>query len=257
VSSELKAKLESLQKAESRNMDELRDLVKRNLTSLIASTKELSAPEIRAAAQITVDNLIDKTDGEILDMSGQVVYIGVGKKQGINQGVHFAVISAMNKNDLRPEVKALLEVINVGEVTSEARVVAKIEGNPILKGDRLLNLVFDPQLKLTFFVMGDFDVSGDGIIDPTGYNQVVDIIRKSGGTVSKQLSPAINFVVLGSVPKKASETLSDEESSEDQKKIEEKIRQFNDLKDQIQALSIPIISEDVFLKYSGYRVAGK
>jgi hypothetical protein len=253
VNKELQGKLTQMQKSFNLNIDELRDTVRRNIQVLIKSSAELGSSEMRARIGMTVDQLLQKTDGEVLDIAGPVVYISLGKQQNIQQGMRLVVISPNDKGQNRPAIKAILNVTNVGDLTSETRVVASASANPILQGDLLINLVYDRDMVLNFFVMGDFDLNGDGYMDPNGVEQVAEIITLSGGKVCKQLSPEVNFVVVGVAPEKPEKPSVEGEAADAEfEKQLKAVQHFNDLTDQVKALGIPTISSDLFLKYTGY-----
>jgi len=251
VNKEQVAKAEDIKKKVLLDMDEMRDMIRRNLQVLIKSTAELGPAELRAAAGMTVDQLTQKVDAQVLDIAGPVIYIDLGEKQGIQTGIRFAVIEATQRSQANPSIKGVLEVTNVGDMTSECRVVASAPGNPVLKGDLLINLVYDRELKLNFFVMGDFDVNDDGFIDPNGAEKVAEIITSAGGKVSRQLSPTVNFVVQGAAPEAPKLAAGATPTPAEAKQIK-RAREYADHIDQIKALAIPVISAETFLKYTGY-----
>jgi hypothetical protein len=222
-------------------------MVRRNLQLLIKATTDQGPAEIRAASSVTVDQLTQKTDGEVLDIAGQVIYISLGSKQGVRQGMRFCVVSGTSQGEVRPKVKGVVEITNVGEMTAECRAIKSLPAEPIIKGDSILNMVYNKDLRLTFFVLGEFDLNKDDIIDPAGAQKIVEIIELSGGKVSKQLSPTVNFVVMGLPPAKP---VAGEET--DQEKQNKKLRMYNDLRDQVQALNIPVVTPNLFVEYTGY-----
>ncbi len=254
VSEDQKAKLEQLAKRQSRSVDEIRDLVRRNLEVLIKSSAELGSTQQRARVDMTAEQLMQKVDGRVLNMSGPVVYINLGAQHGIKAGVRFVVVSASQEGQFQPAVKAVLEVTDVGDLTSEAHVVASIQSDPIVRGDILYNLIYNRNVPLNFFVMGDFDLNQDEMIDPNGEQRVAEIISLAGGAVNKQISPAVNFVIVGKTPE-TPEKVEDagEYAQEEYEKQMKKVQRFNDLRDQVQALAIPTISENDFVKYTGYK----
>jgi hypothetical protein len=253
VSSEQTVLMNKMGKKTQASIDEIRDLVRRNLQVLIKSSAELGSAQQRARIDMTAEQLIQKVDGQVLDMTGPVVYIDLGKQQGIKTGVRFVVADVSQKGQFQPAIKAVVEVTSVGDLTSEAHVVASIPGNPIVQGDILYNVIFNREMPLSFFVMGEFDLTGDGAIDLNGPQRVGEIITLAGGVVAKQISPAVNFVIVGQAPAAPEKPSSESEFA--QKEYEKKmknIQKFNDEKDQLQALSIPTISEKDFVKYTGY-----
>ncbi len=254
VSAELRTQLTKMEKDFNRNINDLRDIIKRNLTLLIASTRELGPVELRTTASLNVDDLTKRTDGAVLDISDQVVYISLGKQQGVQPGLRFVVISATQKGQVKPPIKAVLEVTDVSDITSECRIVSSLDDNPILKGDLILNLIYDRELRLKIFILGEFDLNKDGIIDPAGRQRIEEIVTRARGTILPQLSPAVNFVILG-VPGEEPVSPGLGASTEAMKEYKRKLqrfRQYNDLKDQIQALNIPVITPELFMKYTGY-----
>jgi len=246
VSKELQTRMESLQKNNLLRLDEMRDLVQRNLRLLIQATTELAPAEFRVASGLTVDKLIQEVDGEVLNVAGPVVYINVGTKDGIKPGIRIDVIPASMQGQTNPTIKGVLEVTATADLTSECRVVRTAPGEPITKGDLLVNLVFGRERKRSFFVLGDFDLNQDGMMDPDGAQRVARIIQSAGGKVSTQLSPAVNFVVVGAPPSK------DDAGEPGSEAAAKKVRAFNDMKSQIQAMNIPVITPETFLKFTGY-----
>ncbi|MFA5863639.1 MAG: hypothetical protein WC975_03035 [Phycisphaerae bacterium] len=253
VSKELQDKLTQMGKTFNEHVDELRDMVRRNLQVLIKATTESGGPtEVRSAAMMTVEQLTQKIDGEILDIAGPVIYINLGRQQQINPGIRFCVVSESQKGQIRPKLKAVLEVIKVGEMTAEARVVEYQQANPVIKGDLLINLVYDRDMSLNFSVFGDFDLYHVGTIDPTAFLKISGIITTAGGKVAKQLSPTVNFVIMGQPPAEGTAPAATTAPSETTSKPAQGLRTYNDLKDQTQAMGIPVMPPDLFLKYTGF-----
>jgi hypothetical protein len=126
-------------------------------------------------------------------------------------------------------------------------------GDPVIKGDRISNIVFERDMKFTYFVAGDFDLDGNGYVDPNGTQRVVEAITLSGGKVVNQLSPAVDFVVLGSDPVVPQEPAfgASEAVQAEYKKQQDLHRKYVDIGDQIQALAIPVIDTSLFITYTG------
>lgn len=254
ISEELRGTLKTMEKSFSDDIDDLQAMVRRNLQQLIGSMKELGTSQLRVASKMTVEKLIQRNDGQVLELGANVVYISLGDELGVRPGMRFAVYSSMDRGSIDPQVKAIIEVTETEKLTSAARIVQVASGNPILENDLILNLVYDRELKLNFFVLGDFDLNGDGRPDRNGYERVVAIVASSGGTASAQLSPAVNFVVLGTEPKlsaKPAEDAGEKEQLDYQKQLA-RYRGYSDLKDQIEAMAVPKISPSIFLKFTGH-----
>jgi len=257
IGADLKTRLDAMSKSFRQDVKDMQDLVRRNLQSLIRSMKELGPAEERITSTLTLEKLLQRSDGQVLDTSGGVIYISLGSKQAVKVGARFFVYSKLEAGATSPKLKADIEVTAVGDLTSEARVVLARPDNPVIPGDLINNIVFDPNLKLTFFVLGEFDFNGDGISDPTGPQRVMEIISACGGTVAQQLSPTVNFVIMGTEPPKPAEptAAASAEVQAGYKKQMAAVRNYNDLKSQIQALAVPVISLQEFLKYTGFSAA--
>jgi len=254
VGKDLKAKLAKAEESFSQDIDGLSEMVRRNLQSLIRSIKELGPADQRAKATLTVEKMLQKSDGQVLTIAGDVIYITLGAKHGVNPGMRFYVYSVLEKGSVRPTSKAVVEITAVGELTSESRVAMAGKGDPILKGDLIGNLAYDQELKLNFSVLGDFDLNSDGYPDPNGSQRVMEIIGSSGGTVVGRPSPAVNFVVMGAEPKLPEPPgpgASEAEESEYNRQQKRHLN-FRDLKDQVRALAVPVISPELFMTYTGY-----
>lgn len=253
ISDDLKAELVKTQKEFNQHIDDLQDMVRRNLRLLIGSMKDIGPAEFRMTAAMTVDKLIQQVDGQVLSLAGDVVYVDLGTEHGLTAGTRFVVCSPTERGSANPEIKAVVEVVETGKMVSEARVVSVKPDAPVLRGDLLISLVFDRELKLRFFVLGDFDLNGDGIADPNGRQRVQQTIVSAGADASSQLSPLVNFTVLGAAPESptAPSASADAGEQEEYRKKLQTLRTYNDLKDQVRALALPVITPDVFLKFTG------
>ena len=60
--------------------------------------------------------------------------------------------------------------------------------------------VTDRERPLKFFVIGEFDLDGDGRADRDGRERIEDLIREWGGNLEPRLTAQIDFVVLGGPP---------------------------------------------------------
>lgn len=101
--------------------------------------------------------------------------------------------------------KALIQVINVGENTSTARVVERRGRSQLFRGDVIANPVYDPKKQYKLLVFGDFDTDADG--RPTAFERdaIVSRIRQWGGEAvnageETDLTGDIDFLVLGQRP---------------------------------------------------------
>ncbi len=246
-------KLAKLEKDFAKDIDEIRQMVRRNLQILIASTKE-TIGGVKFTQRLTPSKLTQQVDGMVLDVAGNIVYINLGKEHRVAPGLRFVVISPDQKDELYPKIKAVLEVIRTGKLTSECSVLKSIPGNPVIKGDLLINIAYDAQQTFTFIILGQIDANNDGFIDVNGVQQVMEMITKTGGKIVNAVTPTVDFVVMGKPmekPRKPAPGAGREALKEYQLAMK-RYQQFMERKDQIEALNIPIIPADILVKYLGY-----
>lgn len=192
-------------------------------------------------------------DGEVigLDSSGEKVYINRGKAHRVVLGLSFAVYSDIA--ELRPDAsggfargKADLEVIKVDEFSSTCRVVRSTRGLPIVRGDLLVNPVYDPKKVYKFLVYGNFDANADGRATELERDDIRALIRDWGGTTVDSLVEGIDFLILGERP-----TLPPPPKASDRIEIQEAYirlvgiaREYDRLFEQATATSIPVLNQN-------------
>lgn len=145
-------------------------------------------------------------DGTVVGMSsGTNAIISLGSRQKIQLGMTFSVYTDAtavkpDRNGAYPPPKATLEVINVGENSSTARIKNETKGNPVVAGDVIVNPLYDPKKVYTFLLYGNFDANGDGIATPSERGDLQAIIENWGGKVTDDLTGNVDFLVLGERP---------------------------------------------------------
>ncbi len=160
---------------------------------------------------VTGDKEYALVDGQVIGVNpaASTCTISIGRKHKLKLGMTFAVYPDANsiKADKRTgdylPGKATLEVINVGESSSTARIISEVKGNPILNGDVIANAIYDPNKVYKFLVYGNFDVNGDGVFTPLERNDLQAIIEAWGGKVGRSrfdLTGDLDFLVLGERP---------------------------------------------------------
>lgn len=146
-------------------------------------------------------------DGNVIaiDPGAQAVTIDRGRRERIVLGMRFPVYS--DATAVRPNAageypvgKAVVEVINVGETSSTARVISETRGNPVVRGDVVANAVYDPKKIYTFLVYGNFDANRDGVGTPAEAEDVKALVQAWGGKVTDELSGDVDFLVMGTRP---------------------------------------------------------
>lgn len=126
--------------------------------------------------------------GEISQVyaSGRQVYVDLGSQDGLRAGVRFMVMNpdSMNIDDAEP--KARIEIVEVNDKVSRARVLEDSNFDPIVTGDLVYSPSWEPGRTVEFGLVGKLDVNNDGIDDR---NLVKDLIRRAGGEIVAELDP--------------------------------------------------------------------
>ena len=160
--------------------------------------------------------------------------------------------------------KATIEIINVFETTSVARVVRIPRNAEIFPGDLIANLIYDPELKFKFFVYGEFDLDKIGQLSVTDRRRVENMIIKWGGLLvsdasqqgdNPKLNYDVDFLVLGQEPEfptPPSEDEVDPTAIERHAKAMKRYEAYFGLVKQGKELSIPILNQNRFLSMVGY-----
>lgn len=188
-----------------------------------------------------------------------LVYINRGRAHRIQPGMTFLVgdrITGLSKDEEGElQGKAVVEVINVLESSSVARIVKSTRGNSVIEGDAIFNTAYDPNVNFKFVVFGEFDIDNTGTASVSDRRRIETLITQAGGSVVPELSYDTDFLVLSSEPKTPDALRADEI---DQTRITEhaeqtrRYKQWQDLLSQAKALSIPVLNQNRFLTLVGY-----
>ena len=198
-----------------------------------------------------------------------LVYINRGKIDHILPGMTFEVYNSNTgptKNQFGDyRGKATIEVINVLESTSVARIVRQPErGMSVLKDDVIANLIYDPDMVFKFFVFGDFDIDRDSRATDTDRKRVEMMILDWGGDLASSRESAgvpnpisydVDFLVLGKEPRLPSAPSRDVIDPDEERKYVEAKRRFetyHGLVKEATELAIPILNQNRFLIMTGY-----
>ena len=176
----------------------------------------------RARLESTIDELREKVDlgkmgaidpatlvdGTVLEVStGEEVFIDRGTEDRISLGMTFEVYDTAsqlrpNSNGELSRGKASIEIVKIGRTTSTAKITRSTTSQPIIRGNIIVNAIYDPEYIYSFLVHGNFDANGDGIPEPnSGF--IREQIVNWGGTVIKDqgvLPGDLDFLVLGIAP---------------------------------------------------------
>tara|TARA_R110000744_G_scaffold148842_1_gene261935 strand:- start:3715 stop:5094 length:1380 start_codon:yes stop_codon:yes gene_type:complete len=153
-------------------------------------------------------NEAELVDGRIDQVitSDDEVLLSIGRKQKAVLGMTFAVYD--NATEIRinpatneyPAGKAVIEIIEVEDDFSRARIIASSQGNPIIRGNVIANAVYDPKKTYKFVVDGLFDIDGNGVATRFETDELEALIEEWGGKLEDTVVGDIDFVVLGEKP---------------------------------------------------------
>ena len=200
----------------------------------------LIGPEYLATAR--------QPDGRILTAvpGDSSVYIDLGAKHTLTLGLQFGVYA--EKTGIPPDgrAKAQIEVVSISPVSAECRIVSVAPNAVILEGDLIANPIYDPANPPTFLVLGEFDINRDGLLDRRGNEELQALINHWGGKTVDELTPLTDFVVLGAPPRRP-------RGARDQSGGGSSAwTRYNELADSARTMSVPIMTQDVFLNFLGY-----
>lgn len=150
-------------------------------------------------------------DAKVLWVSQRqrIARINLGSADGLRPRTIFKVF-AQGVNDFHNTPgKATVEVTRiVGERLAEVRILRDDVRNPVLPGDQLDVLVWNPRDKVRFAIAGLVDVTGNGKSDRelvrqliVGSGGVIDAELQDDGTLSGKLSAKTRYLFLGQPPR--------------------------------------------------------
>lgn len=212
------------------------------------------------------DAAIRHADGTIIRVpSNAVCYISIGSGDHLPAGTTFEVydknegIPGLGKDPLSntnlPIGKASIEVIRVGQNSSECRIVHLQPGVTLSEGDIIGNLVYNTDTTFNFFVYGNFDVDGNGVYTAQEADVVRSLVTRWGGKLSDKIAVSTDFVVLGQepqVPILTKEERDDPILIDKLNKAIEASKKYQDVINQAATLHIPIMNQNRFMYYIGY-----
>lgn len=216
--------------------------------------------------QLSTDQLVRSADGQIEAVAGNnTVYISLGRGDQISPGMTFEVFDAAggvpspltdspeeNATSGLPRGKASIEVVRVQPNNAECRIIAS-RGAPVQEGDLIVNVAYDRNVPLEFYVYGSFDLDRDGRATTADTQVVRQLVTQFGSEVTDELDANTSFLVIGIKP-----TIPEGLDPGDPidkvilQEAEEAVRQYDETLRQAQALNIPILNQNRFLVFTGY-----
>ncbi|MFP4144631.1 MAG: hypothetical protein ACOCTI_01050 [Phycisphaeraceae bacterium] len=234
-------------------VEELRDrtsYLEGRLVRLRNASGSIEAPEYLEA------------DGAITSLMPQAkkVLINLGRKDHVVPGMTFEVFAKDRLVKPTPEHeglrgKASIEVIKVNEDNSVARVVRTSPRRHLVREDKIINAVYDPDTTYTFRVYGQFDLDGDGESSDDDRERLENLIREWGGKLSDDLDYEVDFLVLGQeppLPEALRQGTIDPVKVSEHAEAVRNYEAYQELTGQARDLSIPILNQNRFLRLVGY-----
>jgi hypothetical protein len=251
------------------DLEKARTEAKQLNDNLLKSQAELNVAQLRLQGALTQVSEIRPTpdkeapafqpDGSVVlvNEAAGVIHINLGSDDRVYQGLTFSVYdrSAGIPRDGKP--KAQVEVFTIDKKVSAARVLSSDRKNPIVTGDLIANLIWDPAKQNQFIVVGDFDLNGDGKTDFDGVTRIEALIQRWGGAVSKEVTPRTDYVILGTEPQVPPQPTpevqtADPTALEKYNAAKAKNDHYNQIRQRAEALWVPIFNYDRFLYFTGY-----
>ncbi|MBN1123391.1 MAG: hypothetical protein JXA82_00190 [Sedimentisphaerales bacterium] len=200
-----------------------------------------------------------KPDAKIVRIDDQmgVVYLNIGSDDHVYAGLTFGVY---DRNAPLPDDgkgKAEIEVFDVSNKVSIARINRSTKNNPIVPEDVVANLVWDSQTSNKFMVIGDFDFNRDGTIEKDGILRVKELIDRWGGQIVNEVTINTNFLIVGDVPVRMYEPTPEEMDANPSlaRQYQESIdrsKSYQEIMDRAERLSVPVLNQSRFLHLIGY-----
>lgn len=199
---------------------------------------------------IDIDRLAKSSKGKVVEVVDQIAYIDKGSNDHVVAGMPFSVFTPGDLTE-NPDPKATLTVVNVHTNTSECKIKNLKVNHPVISGDLIQNVAYDPQRTYTFVVMGNFDLHQTG---KDGLEEVKDMIRRSGGKVSKDLTFRTDFLVIGEEPPQPPKPAGEANANESElyNTQMKAYKEFQDSKRNAAELYIPVLDANRFLALMGY-----
>ncbi|MFG0314935.1 MAG: hypothetical protein ACF8LL_12240, partial [Phycisphaerales bacterium] len=258
----------------SQRVDQIRDELEAEIARLEQETERLSSEKLvlesrvreleptSSATRLMPRDEFALVDGEVIGIdpvSGRVT-INRGRQDKIVLGATFVVYA--DATAIRPDAqgnyppgKASIEVIRIGETTSEGRVTRAIAGNPIVRGDVIANALYDPNKVYKFTVYGNFDTNGDGRHTPQEREDLVAFIKDWNGEVLEDLEGDVDFLVLGERPVLPPEPGPNDpiEVVQHYLRIQARVQRYDQLLEQARATKVPLLNQHRLYNLIGKR----
>ena len=203
---------------------------------------------------------VAEPDGKIMlvDNQTKIVHLSIGSNDRVYRGLTFSVYDKNMPIPKDGKGKAEVEVFNVEENISAARIIYSERRRPIVMDDIVANLIWDRDRSNVFVVAGEFDLDGNGDIDYNAADKIKALIERWGGRVTGAVSIETDYLVLGTEPATPPKpTLEEMElyplAMQKYEASLQKRAAYREIQSQAQILSIPMFNLERFLYFIGYK----
>ena len=137
---------------------------------------------------------------------------------------------------------------------SECRIIRQTQGQTIIEGDLIANVVYDTNTKYNFVVFGDFDLDQDNVPTP-GDADVVQRLRhavgRQPGGQRRASTPTSSCSATSRKCRRRTRTKAPP-TSPAARRCRRPLDAYEDVRDRAIDLNIPILNQNRFLYYTGY-----
>jgi hypothetical protein len=246
-------KRQELQRTISQKQDEIEDLKR---TTVILQTRYEDALEAMKELKGKKTDLLLEPDGKVVRVleENKLCYIGLGRRDRVRPGMTFSVFSQEGFGDPNATKGSVL-VTDVGERVSTCRIVARSKTDPIVSGDYVMNIAYDPLKTYAFVVEGYFELTGREKGAVTGADEVKAMIRRYGGRIAEEVTTQTDYVVMGRPPEKPAPPPEAEDDPLRREIYNRKLaawEHYQDVEEEARLLQIPVFNENRFRLFTGF-----
>ncbi len=199
-------------------------------------------------------------DGKILlvDNQTKIAHINLGTDDHVYPGLTFSVYDKSFPIPRDGKGKAELEVFDVAETFSAARIIRSEIKRPIVVDDIIANLIWDSDKTNVFVVAGEFDLDDDGNIDYDGAEKIKALVEKWGGKTTDSVTVDADYLILGKAPavqqRPTFEQMEIDPLAMEKYEVSlQKLSHYKNVQTQAQELSVPVFNAERFLYFIGYK----
>ena len=189
-------------RAENTKQVEERDAKIVQLEGTVKKLQEHIDTVIKPSTAATYDGLVKK-----INATTRTVWINLGAYDNLPKHLSFSDQDRTVPEGSTVPPKAKIEVTQIlGDHLAEARIIEDDMRNPILEGDNIFTLMWNPGQRTRFAFAGKIDLDDNGSDD---MDQVRSLVARAGGSidaeiVNGEIRGALNldtrYLVLGAVP---------------------------------------------------------